>query len=98
MQQPSKNWKCIRRAVLTRVQRTAIEPLSPLYDIYLGVGALYLVGFIHFIFVDYSTGFTWVTACFLICVAIAGALVPVLTGAVLTLHFASHKLERLARE
>jgi len=29
---------------------------------------------------------------------VAGALVPVLTGSVLTLHFASKKLERLTEE
>lgn len=95
MQQPSKNWKNIRRAVLARAQRTVVEPLSPLYDIYLGVVALYLAGFLHFNFVDDSSGFTWLTACFLIGVAVAGALIPVLTGAVLTLHFASKRMERL---
>lgn len=98
MQQPSNNWKCLRRAVLARAQRTAIEPLSPLYDIYLGVSALYLVGFIHLNFADYSTGFDWFTACLVISVAVAGALVPVLTGAVLTLHLTSKKLDRLIAE
>lgn len=98
MQKPSKNWKRIRRAALERGQRTAINPLSPLYDVYLGVSALYLAGFLHFNFFDYSIEFTWFKACLIICVAVAGALVPVLTGSVLTLHFASKRLERLIAE
>jgi hypothetical protein len=98
MQKPSDNWKCIRQAALERAQRTAIDPLSPLYDLYLGVCAVYLAGFLHFNFVDYSTEFTWFKACLIICVAVAGALVPLLTGSVLTLHFASKKLERLIAE
>jgi len=98
MKKPSENWKRIRRAALERAQRTAIDPLSPLYDLYLGVCAVYLAGFLHFNFFDYSTEFTWFKACIIICVAVAGALVPLLTGSVLTLHFASKKLERLGSE
>lgn len=98
MQKPSVNWKCIRRAVLARAQRTTIAPLSPLYDIYLGVSALYLVGFLHFNFADYSTGIDWLSACMVISVAVAGTLVPVLTGAVLILHLTSKKLDRLIAE
>jgi len=98
MQKPSENWKRIRRAALERGQRTAIDPLSPLYDVYLGVSALYLAGFLHLNFFDYSTEFTWFKACLLICVAVAGTLVPLLTGSVLTLHFASKKLDRLIAE
>ncbi|MEH6645271.1 hypothetical protein [Sulfitobacter sp.] len=96
MQSPSDNWKRIRRAALERAQRNAIDPLSPLYNIYSGVSALYLAGFLHFNFFDYSTDFNWFTACLIICVAVAGALVPVLTGSVLTLHFITVKFERLA--
>ena len=98
MQKPSDNWKRIRRAALERAQRTTIDPLSPLYDLYLGVCAVYLAGFLHFSFFDYGTEFTWFKACLIICVAVAGALVPVLTGSVLALHFASKKLERLIAE
>ncbi|WP_324752718.1 hypothetical protein [Roseovarius sp. Pro17] len=98
MQKPSENWKRIRRATLGRAKRTAIEPLSPLYDVYSGVCALYLAGFLYFNFFANDTEFSWFTACLIICVAVAGALVPVLTGSVLTLHFASKKLERLIAE
>lgn len=98
MQKPSDNWKRIRRAALERAQRTAIDPLSPLYDLYLGVCAVYLAGFLHFSFFDYGTEFTWFKACLIVCVVVAGALVPVLTGSVLALHFASKKLERLIAE
>ena len=98
MHPPSDNWKRIRRAALERAQRTAIDPLSPLSDFYFGVCAVYLAGFLHFNLFDYGSDFSWFTACLIICVAVAGALVPVLTGSVLTLHFASKKLERLIAE
>lgn len=98
MQPPSDSWKRIRQAALERAHRITIDPLSPLYNIYMGVSALYLAGFLHFNFFDYSTEFTWFKACLIICVAVAGALVPLLTGSVLTLHFVSRKLERLIGE
>ena len=98
MQKPSDSWKRIRRAALERGRRAAIDPLSPLYDVYLGVSALYLAGFLHFSFFANGTDFSWFTACLIVGVAVAGALVPLLTGSVLTLHFASKKLERLIAE
>ena len=98
MQKPSENWKRIRRAALERGKRTAIDSLSPLYDVYLGVSALYLAGFLHFSFFANGADFSWLTACLIVCVAVAGTLVPVLTGSVVTLHFASKKLERLIAE
>lgn len=98
MQKPSENWKRIRRAALERAQRTAIDPLSPLYDLYVGVCAVYLAGFLHFNLFERGTDFSWFTACVVVCVAVAGALVPVLTGSILTLHLTSKKLERLIDE
>ena len=98
MQPPSNKWNRIRRAALERAQRTTIDPLSPLYHAYVGVSAVYLAGFLHFNLFDNGSDFSWFTACLIICVAVAGALVPVLTGSVLTLHFASKKLERLIAE
>ncbi|WP_299721885.1 hypothetical protein [uncultured Tateyamaria sp.] len=98
MQKPSESWKRIRRAALERAQRSAIDPLSPLYDVYVGVSALYLAGFLHFSLFTNGTDFSWFTACLIVCVAVAGALVPLLTGSVLTLHFASKKMERLIAE
>ena len=98
MQPPSDNWNRIRRAALERAQRTTIDPLSPIYDLYLGVCAVYFAGFLHFKFFSSGTDFSLFAACLLICVGLAGALVPVLTGAVLTLHFASRRLENLIAE
>ena len=98
MKNASENWKRTHRAALERAQRTAIDPLSPLYDLYVGVCAVYLAGFLHFKFFEHGTDFNWFTACMIICVAVAGALVPLLTGSILTLHFASKKLERLIAE
>ncbi len=96
MQEPSNNWKRIRRAALERARRSAIDPLSPIYIVYLGVSALYLAGFSYFYFFDQSTEFSLLTACLIICVAVSGTLVPVLTGSVLTLRFTSQRLTRLA--
>ena len=83
---------------LERAQRTAIEPLVPLYTIYAGVCICYLVGFLRFQFFDHSADFSWVSAVQVLIVAVAGALVPVLTGSVLTLHFSHRRLEKLASE
>ena len=98
MQRPSNSWKRIRQAALERAKQTAIDPLSPLYDVYVGVCALYLAGFLHFSLVTNGTDFSLFTACLIACVAVAGALVPVLTGTVLTLHFMSKKMDRLIAE
>lgn len=88
----------MRRATAVRAHRTAIEPLTPLYSAYFCVSACYLVGFLCLQFYDFSGGFTLISAILLLIVAIAGALVPILTGSVLTLHFANRKLQRLAAE
>ena len=98
MQKPSESWKRIRRATLERAQRTTIDPLTPLYDLYLCACAVYLAGFLHFNFLDHGTGFNWFTACLTICVAVAAGLVPVLSGAVLTLHFTTSRLQKLLSE
>jgi len=98
MQPPSDNWKRIRRAALERAQRTAIDPLSPLYDFYLGVCAVYFAGFLHFNFVAHGADLNLFTAGLLIAAAVAGVLIPLLTGSVITLHFASQRLERLMNE
>lgn len=76
----------------------AIEPLTPLYLIHFGACVCYLVGLARFQFFDPSAGFTLLTAAHLLIVAASGALVPILTGSVFTLHFANRKLQRLAAE
>jgi len=98
MQPPSDNWKRIRRATLERAQRNAIEPFAPLYTVYMCVCAVYLAGFVHFKFLAHDAELNLLTASLLITAAIAGMLVPLLTGSVITLHFASRRLERLAAE
>lgn len=98
MNKPSRNWQSTRRAVLERIQRNAIEPLEPLFKIYAVVCIFYLVGFLRFQFFVDITAFSWIDTVQLLTVAVAGVLVPILTGSVLTLHFASRRLDRLASE
>lgn len=98
MQQPSENWKRLHSAVLSRTHRAAIEPFSPLYTIYMSVCALYLAGFVHFNFFAHDADLNLLTAALLIAAAIAGVLMPFLTGSVIILHFASQRLERLINE
>jgi hypothetical protein len=70
---------------LERAQRTAIDPLSPLYDLYVGVCAMYLASFLHLNLFEHGTDLNLYAACLVIFVAITGILVPVLTGSILTL-------------
>jgi len=98
MNKPSKKWKCMRRAVLGRAQRTAIEPLETLFTIHVAVCVYYVVGCLYFQFFDHSGSFTLIETIQLLTVAFAGVLVPILTGSVMTLHFASRKLQKLVNE
>lgn len=98
MQKPSENWKRLRRSALERARRNTIKPLEPLCKVYIGASALFLVGFLRFRFMDQPTEFIWFEGASIIAVAIAGALIPILFGSVLTLHFADRKLERLLSE
>jgi len=98
MQPPSDNWKRIRRAALERAQRTAIDPLSPLYDLYSGVCAVYLAGFLYFNFMAHSAELNLFTAALLIAAAVSAVLMPLLTGSVITLHFVGQRMERLMDE
>lgn len=98
MEKPSKEWKCMRLAVLERTRRTAIEPLEALFSVHAVVCVYYVVGCLYFQLVDHSATFTMIEAIQLLTVAFAGLLVPILTGSVLTLHFASQKLLRLENQ
>ena len=98
MQPPSDNWKRIRRAALERAQRTAVEPLETMFKIHLVICVYYVVGFTYFQLFDNSDAFSVIDALQLISVAVAGALVPILTGAVLTLHVADLRLQKLINE
>ena len=88
----------MRRAVLERVQRSAIEPLETLFTVHVAVCVYYIIGHFRFQFFDHSDVFTVIEAVQLLSVAAAGVLVPILTGAVLTLHFASRRLQKLTDE
>ncbi len=95
MDRPSRNWKSVRSAALERVERTVIGPLERLFTIYVLVCVFYVVGTIHFHFLDQTTAFTLIEAIQILTVAFAGVLVPILTGSVLILHFASRRLKEL---
>lgn len=98
MQPPSDNWKQIRRAALERARRRAIEPLLPLYTIYVCVCVCYLAGFLRFQFFEIPAEIQWLTALQLIIVVTTGALVPILTGSVVATHFSDTRLQKLADE
>jgi len=98
LERPSEKWHNARRAAVERAHRTAIESLNPLYTAYFVACVCYLVGLVRFQFFDSAGGFTLITAVQLLVVAVAGAVVPILTGSVLTLRFANRKLQRLAAE
>jgi hypothetical protein len=53
---------------------------------------------LHFRFFGHSPTFTLIETIQLLTVAVAGIMVPILTGSVLTLHFASRRLQRLTNE
>lgn len=98
MKRPTKKWKCIRSAVLARAQRTAIEPFEPLFTIYAAVCIYYVVGALRFQFFDHAAAFTLIETVQLLTVAVAGVLVPILTGSVITLHITGRRLQKLADE
>ncbi len=98
MEKPSTKWRNVRRAAIERVHRTAIEPLEPLLTIYAAVCFCYLAGFLRFQFFEPTEGFTWIVVVQLSIVVVAGALVPLLTGSVLTLYFARRRIQRLVNE
>ncbi|PHO05743.1 hypothetical protein CSC82_02660 [Rhodobacteraceae bacterium 4F10] len=98
MKGPSKNWLSVRGAALDRAMRTVSEPLQSLQTFYIGVCLFYIVGFFRFQFLEIGSDFTLWTAVLLLVVALCGALIPLLTASVLTLHFALLRLRRLASE
>jgi hypothetical protein len=98
MNKPTRKWKCIRSAVLERARRTAIEPLETLFTVHAAVCIYYFVGALRFQLFDHSAAFTLIESIQLLTVAVAGVLVPILTGSVLTLHIASRRLQSLERE
>lgn len=98
MQKPSDQWKRTRLATLARLQRTAFDPLFPIFCCHLWACVLFLIGFMHFSVFDQGYGYTIFTALLAICSAVAGALIPVLSGSVVALYFVNTRLNRLIRE
>ncbi len=98
MNGPSNNWLSARRAVLDRAERKVFGPLSPLFTIYAVVCVYYVIGALRFQFFDQTVTFTWIEAIQILTVAVAGLLVPVLTGSVMMLHFTGRRLQMLAEE
>lgn len=98
MRKPSDQWKKLRRASLERARRNAIDPLAPLHWLYALACVVYLAGFVALQFHPGGTDLSVLLAVVLVPVAIAGLLIPLLTGSVLTLHFASRRLDALANE
>jgi hypothetical protein len=98
MRKPNDNWKKLRRAALERARRNISEPFEPAYLALLGASALYLVGFLRLTFASQQSEYTWIAGCFVLAVAIAGLLVPFLTGSVLALYLADKRLGRLLSE
>lgn len=98
MENPSRNWNSIRQAVLERARRSAIDPLESLFRIHAAVCIYYVFGCMYFQLFDRPETFSLIESLQLLTVALAGILVPVLTGSVFTLHFASERLQKLANE
>lgn len=98
MKKPTRKWHCGRIAVLDRAKRAVIEPLEILYTIHFAVCVYYLVGFLQFKFIRDVGTLTTVEGAQLLSVSAAGILVPILTGAVMTLRIASGRLQHLTNE
>jgi hypothetical protein len=94
----SKRWNMLRHSVLERTRREVIEPLGPLYLIFLGTSVFYLIGLSRLSLVQQTTEYSVIAAILILAIAAAGLALPFLTGAVLTLHAADRKLERLQRD
>ena len=62
------------------------------------VSVIYLACFSLLLFGGAPTQFTWLLGSFVIAAAISGLILPVLTGAALTLYFTQKKLEYLVNE
>lgn len=88
----------LRRAMIERVTRRAIEPLSVLNNLAVVSFLVFATGFVRFQFFDPLDGFTLITATQLIITTIAMVFVPILFGAVLTLELARRRLEALAED
>ena len=98
MEKPSKEWQLLRRATLERAKKNTVQALSPIYSAFFLASFIYLACFSLLFFGGAPTQFTWLLGSFVIAAAISGLILPVLTGAALTLYFTHKKLEYLVNE
>jgi len=95
MQRPSEIWNKLRKASLERARRNLIEPLEPVYLALLGASALYLAGFLNLTFAGQPSEYTLFSGACISIVALAGVLVPFLTGSALTLRLTDQRWRNL---
>ncbi len=97
MQKPTDQWKKLRRAALEPARRNMIEPLEVVHLALLGASTLYLAGFLRLHLFGQTGEFSLAYGVFVLLIAAAGLLVPVLTGSALTLHLTNRRLRKLLR-
>lgn len=85
----------LRRAMIERATRRAIEPLNILNDLAVVTFIVSATGFVRFQYFDPLDGFTLLSAIQLIITTIAMAFVPFFFGAILTLELARRRLESM---
>ena len=97
MNKASKRWNMLRHSVLERTRREVIEPLGPLFLVFLGTRVFFLIGLGRLSLAQQTAEYSVSAAIMIFAIATAGLALPFLTGAVLTLRAADRKLERLQR-
>lgn len=96
MQEPSKKWRRTRQAALERATRHSVEPLEPQFSIYGALCVYYLAGFVWLSFIADTASYSVLDAFKIVSFGVAGLLVPILTGSVLTLSFTKRRLQAMA--
>lgn len=98
MNKPSKEWQQIRRATLDRVRRQVIDSMQPITTLFVAAFLLYSAGFVRLnILAETGQNYTWLDALQILGTAVSGALLLILSGAVLMLGFISMRLEKVTR-
>jgi len=92
----NSSWTRLRLAVLDRVYRTAIYPISGLYHAHIAVCLFYLAGFFVLFNRVVSGPIGILEAGLIISVTVAAVLVPMLTGATIALQFVERRLRGLS--
>ena len=96
MIEQNTSWTRLRLAVLDRVYGAAIVPINSLYHAHIAVCLFYLAGLVV-LFNGVGRGPIGILeAGLIVSVAVAAVLVPMLTGATITLQFVERKLRKLS--